>query len=162
MKCHEVAYVFNSLRPNDAIWWQRSGLILVHVILVHYLNQYWLIISEAQQTCFDVWGISILMCRHWKLSGFYQNKVGFWPDFADIKHDYTQEFYQSYSSVISKCLEDRLVSQCLNVKLPSDECQCTSVTFISGQFLMRCPTFKIPSKSPKTHNHQNHFVFCLL
>ena len=110
---------------------------------------------------FDVWGISILMCRHWKLSGFYQNKVGFWPDFADIKHDYTQEFYQSYSSVNSKCLEDRLVSQCLNVKLPSDECQCTSVTFISGQFLMRCPTFKIPSKSPKTHNHQNHFVFCV-
>ena len=29
--------------------------------------------------------------------GFYQTKEGFQPDFADFKHDYTQEFYQSYS-----------------------------------------------------------------
>ena len=39
-----------------------------------------------------------------RLLGFYRTKGGFWPDFADIKHDYTQEFYRSYSSFISKCL----------------------------------------------------------
>ena len=38
-----------------------------------------------------------------KLLGFYWTEEGFWPDFADIKHDYTQEFYLSYSSFISKC-----------------------------------------------------------
>ena len=27
----------------------------------------------------------------------------FWSDFADIKHDYTQEFYRSYSYFISQC-----------------------------------------------------------
>ena len=30
-------------------------------------------------------------------------KDRFWPDFANIKHDYTQEFYRSYSSFISQC-----------------------------------------------------------
>ena len=28
---------------------------------------------------------------------------GILPDFADIEHDYTQEFYRSYSSFIIKC-----------------------------------------------------------
>ena len=32
-----------------------------------------------------------------KLSGYYRTKEGFRPDFADFKHDYTQEFYWSYS-----------------------------------------------------------------
>ena len=40
----------------------------------------------------------------WKLSGFYQTEDGFWPDFVDLKYDYTQEFYKSYSFYISKCL----------------------------------------------------------
>ena len=38
-----------------------------------------------------------------KLLGFYRTEDRFWPDFADIKHDYTQEFYRSYSSFISQC-----------------------------------------------------------
>ena len=38
-----------------------------------------------------------------KLLGFYRTKDRFWPDFANIKHDYTQEFYRSYSSFISQC-----------------------------------------------------------
>ena len=48
-------------------------------------------------------------CEHWhlqtprKLFGFYRTEDKFWPDFADIKHDYTQEFYRSYSSFISQC-----------------------------------------------------------
>ena len=42
---------FNSLRPSDAIWWQRSGSTLAQVMACcltapsHYLNQCWLIIS---------------------------------------------------------------------------------------------------------------------
>ena len=38
-----------------------------------------------------------------KLLGFYRTKEGFQPDFADFKHDYTHEFYRSYSFFISKC-----------------------------------------------------------
>ena len=38
-----------------------------------------------------------------KLLGFHQTEDRFGPDFADIKHDYTQEFYRSYSSFISQC-----------------------------------------------------------
>ena len=38
-----------------------------------------------------------------KLLGFYRTNDRFWPDFANIKHDYTQEFYRSYSSFISQC-----------------------------------------------------------
>ena len=38
-----------------------------------------------------------------KLLGFYRTKEGFWPDFADTKHDYTQEIYRSYSFFFSKC-----------------------------------------------------------
>ena len=45
---------FNSLGPSDAIWRQRSGTTLAQVMACclaapcHYLNQYWLIISEVQ------------------------------------------------------------------------------------------------------------------
>ena len=45
---------FNSLRPSDALWQQRSGSTLVQVMACclmapsHYLNQCWLIISEVQ------------------------------------------------------------------------------------------------------------------
>ena len=35
--------------------------------------------------------------------GFYRTKDRFGPGLADIKHDYTQQFYQSYSSFISQC-----------------------------------------------------------
>ena len=38
-----------------------------------------------------------------KLFGFHRTEDRFWLDFADIKHDYTQEFYRSYSSFISQC-----------------------------------------------------------
>ena len=44
----------NSLWPSDATWWQRSGSTLAQVMACcltapsHYLNQCWLIISEAQ------------------------------------------------------------------------------------------------------------------
>ena len=47
--------VFNSLWPSDAIWRQRSGSTLAQVMACclrapsHYLNQYWLIISEVQR-----------------------------------------------------------------------------------------------------------------
>ena len=30
-----------------------------------------------------------------KLLDFYPTEDRFWPDFADIKHGYTQEFYRS-------------------------------------------------------------------
>ena len=49
-----LANPFNSLWPNDAIWWQRSGSTLVQVMACwltapsHYLNQCWLIISKIQ------------------------------------------------------------------------------------------------------------------
>ena len=39
-----------------------------------------------------------------KLLGFCRTEEGFWPDFTDIKPDYTQKFYWSYSSFISKCV----------------------------------------------------------
>ena len=38
-----------------------------------------------------------------KLWGFHRTEDRFWPDFAHTKHDYTQEFYQSYLSFISQC-----------------------------------------------------------
>ena len=38
-----------------------------------------------------------------KLLGFHRTEDRFWPEFADIKHDYTQELYWSYSSFISQC-----------------------------------------------------------
>ena len=50
----------------------------------------------------QVWRLSRVHCE--KLRGFYRTEEWFCPDFADIKHDYTQEFYRSYSSFISKCL----------------------------------------------------------
>ena len=56
----------------------------------HYMNQYWLIISKVQQTCFNVWWLRHLDSHVQKLLGSYRNKVGFWPDVADIKHDYTR------------------------------------------------------------------------
>ena len=37
-----------------------------------------------------------------QLLGFYQTEDTFWPDFADIKHNYTEEFYRSYSPFISQ------------------------------------------------------------
>ena len=46
----------NSLWPSDIIWWQRSGSILAQVMACclmatsHYLNQYWLIIEEVQNS----------------------------------------------------------------------------------------------------------------
>ena len=52
--CKNVTPGNNSLRPSDAIWRQGSGLTLAHVMAScltapsHYMNQYWLIISEVQ------------------------------------------------------------------------------------------------------------------
>ena len=49
----KCAYL-NSLWPSDAIWRQRSGSTLAHVMACcltapsHYLNQCWLIISKAE------------------------------------------------------------------------------------------------------------------
>ena len=48
-----VVWVFNSLRPSDAIWGHRSGSTLAQVMACcltapsHYLNQCWLIISKV-------------------------------------------------------------------------------------------------------------------
>ena len=56
--CHDVNIVSGpccSLRPSDAIWRQGSRSTLVQVMACcltapsHYLNQYWLIISEVQR-----------------------------------------------------------------------------------------------------------------
>ena len=38
-----------------------------------------------------------------KLLSFHQTEDRFWPDFTDIKHEYTQEFYRPYTSFISQC-----------------------------------------------------------
>ena len=50
---HFFFFIFNSLRPSDAIWWHRFGSTLARVMVCcltapsHYLNQYWLIISKV-------------------------------------------------------------------------------------------------------------------
>ena len=51
----------------------------------------------------SAWNIIWLCQTPQKLLGFYRTEEGFWPDFTDFKHDYTQEFYRSYSFFISKC-----------------------------------------------------------
>ena len=38
-----------------------------------------------------------------KLWSFHWTEGGVWPDFVDFKHDYTQEFYRSYSVFTGKC-----------------------------------------------------------
>ena len=38
-----------------------------------------------------------------KLRSFHRTEGGVWPDFVDFKHDYTQEFYRSYSVFTGKC-----------------------------------------------------------
>ena len=49
-----LATAVNLLGPSDAIWWQKSGSTLAQVMACcltapsHYLNQCWLIISEAK------------------------------------------------------------------------------------------------------------------
>ena len=63
---------FNSMWPNDAIWWHISGSTLVLVMVCcltapsHYLNQCWLIVSMDQ----------------WRLS-----KCNFTRDTPAIKHE---------------------------------------------------------------------------
>ena len=50
---------FNSSRPSDAIWWQRSGSTLAQVMACcltapsHYLNQCWPMISEVLCNSYD-------------------------------------------------------------------------------------------------------------
>ena len=47
-----IITIFNSLRPSDAIWWHRFRPTLLQIMACclsapsHYLNQFWLIISE--------------------------------------------------------------------------------------------------------------------
>ena len=36
-----------------------------------------------------------------KLLNLYRTEEGFWPDFADIKYDYTQYFYRSLNHLLS-------------------------------------------------------------
>ena len=38
-----------------------------------------------------------------KLWSFHRTEGEFWPDFVDFIHDYTQEFYRSYSVFTGKC-----------------------------------------------------------
>ena len=45
------------------------------------------------------WTYGVLWCPGFLPDG----ELEIWPDFADIKHDNTQEFYRSYSFFISQC-----------------------------------------------------------
>ena len=72
-----------------------------------------------------------------KLLGFYRTEDRFWPDFANIKHDYTPEFYRSYSSFISQCRR-------------------------TGKFRGFCAlqSGKICLKGIKLHSHRCQNIFC--
>ena len=70
--------------------------------------------------------------------GLLQATVRFWPDFADIKHGYTQAFYQSYSSIISQCLSQILLDQILDKQdtqiFEFNECIMLSTNFMTAKF----------------------------
>ena len=61
----------NSLGPDDAIWWQRSGSSLVQVMACclmapsHYLNQCWLINHQWGLVAF-IWGQFHRKCSRYK------------------------------------------------------------------------------------------------
>ena len=65
-------------------------------------NMYMYHIKKMFRDSFCWWDIAEHYQTPRKLLGFYQTEDRVWPGFVDIKHDYTQEFYQSYS-FISQC-----------------------------------------------------------
>ena len=87
---HKNIYLHSiSKKENHLISFFKSAPSLTHCVpLKPYgvieLGQYW----------FRYWHYLNQLTRQ-NLLGFYRTKEGFWPDFADFKHDYTQEFYCS-------------------------------------------------------------------
>ena len=74
----------------------------------------------------------------WKLLGFHWTKDRFWPDFTDIKHDYIQEFYRSYSSFISQCLRTAVSAGAMDVST-----RASVATVLSDNAPMRFQLFRI-------------------
>ena len=73
---------FNSMWPSDAIWWHRSGSTLAQVMACclmapsHYLNQWWLIISEVQWHSYQGnFTRDASTINHWNLFENYMSKI---------------------------------------------------------------------------------------
>ena len=81
--CFVVVILFvNSLRPSDAIWWQRTGSTLDHVMACcltapsHYLNQWWLIISKVLWlSCDGNFARDASIINHYNLFENYMSKI---------------------------------------------------------------------------------------
>ena len=80
-----------------------------------------------------------------KLSGFHRTEDRFWRDFADMKQEYTQEFYRSYSSFISQCprtgkfrgvCSSVLVNPVIVKKVPHKNCFLRQISFWFLQSLL--------------------------
>ena len=74
----------NSLWPSDTIWWHRSRSTLAQVMACcltapsHYLNQWWLIISEVQCNLLRViWQDIIPTTNHWNYRENFLSKIFF-------------------------------------------------------------------------------------
>ena len=82
----------------------------------------------------------------------------FWPDFADIKHDYTQEFYQSYSSFISQCPRTGksrgVCTMFANVQATSSPC----ISSHGTDLLLP----ELPSSAPGWLNFLACSIYCIL
>ena len=75
-----------------------------------------------------------------KLLSFHLPGEWFWPDFANFKHFYTQEFNRSYSFFLSANVRGK-ISQCLQMMLMFDQemplgfthaiCLCCNFVYIS-------------------------------
>ena len=80
----ELSYnsFINSLWPDDAIWWHRSGSTLAQVMACclttpsHYLNQCWLIISKVQWHSLECnFTRDISAISHWNWLENYLSKI---------------------------------------------------------------------------------------
>ena len=88
--------MFGCYPLGEKLLWNRSITAMGPAILM------WQFLPGANQLSQWIQTLRTLLC-------FYWTEEGFWPDFADIKHDYTQEFYRSCPSFISQSLWIQLV-----------------------------------------------------
>ena len=100
------------MQPESTLWWAMSAWGLVTQSLVHAGG--WLSGSYMRQ---------LMLAVGWwqtrrKLLGFYRTEGGFGPDFADIKHDYTNYLYTGVLPVLlifyQQMSEDRIALRCLS------------------------------------------------
>ena len=110
---------FNSLRPSDTIWRQRTGSTLAQVVACclttpsHYMNQCWLIITKVLWLSYEGnFARDASIINHWNLFENYMSKISFkFPRGRWVKCElYLCHIHERWHTAVICCRQSSILS----------------------------------------------------